>query len=209
MHALQEHLYPITEKGRERFRELFGWAGRRKPSIFWYNGAGNDLSPIYRITNRRFDYSSEPGRYNNFTPLLEKDPELYLYTDASMPFEDDNIETIKSKTKNGLNRFNFGEEEYEITDVYELLVDSESTLYKDHPFYQFQQGYFEYGLPENNFSLKIAYLVDVVLLHSLKKISILYWKIGNMKFLKEVRETGFWVADATSASSLFGDSFFK
>jgi len=183
MHALKEHLYPITEKGRERFIELFGIAGRIKPSIFWYHGSGSDLSPIYRITNRRFDYASVPP-YTFFTPSLEKEPELYIYTDGDVPFEDDNIETIKRRTNVGLNRLNFGVEEYEITDTYELIVPRESSLYENHPFYQLQQGGSEYHA--NAVPLKKAYLVDIILLHSSKKISILYWKIGNMKFLKDV-----------------------
>ena len=183
MHALKEHLYPITEKGRERFKELFGIAGRIKPSIFWYHGSGSDLSPIFRITNRRFDYASVPS-YTFFTPSLEKEPELYIYTDAIVPFEYDNIEEIKRMTNDGLNRLNFGAEEYEITDTYELIVPRESSLYENHPFYQLQQGGFEYH--GDAVPLKKAYLVDIILLHSSRKISILYWKIGNMKFLKDV-----------------------
>jgi len=193
MHALNEHLYPITEQGRERFRELFGIAGRRKPSIFWYNGSSFDLSPICRITNRRFNYSSIQS-YTNYTPTLQTEPELYIYTDSITPFDtgnqtfDDTIETIQEQTKERLNTYGFGAAEYKITGAYELIVPHESSLYGDSPYYIFQQGYKEYnddGTDRQN-KLSKAYLLDIELTSSNKVISILYWKIGNMKFLKDV-----------------------
>lgn len=185
MHGIVKIFNPLTNQGSNRIRELFGWAGRRKPVTFWYGGAGYDFSPICKIFYPELINSTNNS---DFIPHIIE-PELFIYTDGLFPNEEfENLEDIRFHIYNGLACYEF-ENEFDIIEIHELKINSDSELFHDNPFYKFHNGAREMNTENQIYqylNLEKAYLVDIIVKKTNKVISVLLWRIGNMKFLKDV-----------------------
>lgn len=187
MHGLVKHFWATSIEGKARLKELFGWAGARKPITFWYAGSGDDISPIVRLTKPDINYRER----TNYTPRLNKKPELFIYTDAITPFDTETEEDILMAFQRNFNEW----EDFEVRNIHKLKIDNRSNLYKNKAYhkyfnykqfngYEFDEEFTQVNAPEH--IIENAYLIDIVIRNTSKKISIFIWRIGNMKFLKDV-----------------------
>lgn len=191
MHGILKNLTPRSAEAEERLRELFGWAGRRKPITFWYAGAGYDISPFLRITNYYINYDFDPHipEAQKYKPEIEE-PELFIYTDAMFPYYNDHQLRVQRDILQSINAYGeFSCSNNEIIKIHELYLEEDSCLLNENTCYRYFNNELEFY--NNDFDdgqklLNNAFLVDIIVKDKMKKYSILFWRIGNMKFLKDV-----------------------